>query len=89
MRASRHDCSPTPYEFNKLVGVDAATRICMFKNTDAVARVLVQFGEQQGHYLDAWPIEPGETFVLDPAAPKDQIWLASDTASAKLNVLMG
>lgn len=89
MRASRFNCRATPNEFAELVGVDAANRICMFKNRHATARVFVQFGNQQGNVDEAWPIEPGETFTLDPAAPKERIWLASDAADTEVCVLLG
>lgn len=86
MRASQYalGINPQPFKWG-----DDFSKIFMVKNRSSANTIYIQFGHAPGNSADAWPLGAGETFTLDPAAPKDTIWLWADVNSILNTVLMG
>lgn len=59
------------------------------RNRSASNIIYVQFGQNPGATPDAWQVLAGETFIMDPSAPEDTIWLWSDLAGISNVVMMG
>lgn len=73
----------------KYVSANDETKIFQCMNLSVANKIFVQFGEAPGHSNDAWPIRPGDVYTLDPAAPKQTIWLWSDLAGIDNRVIIG
>lgn len=76
---------------NPIKVVDAAdyTKVFMCRNRSVSDTIFVQFGQSPGMPADAWPIMAGDVFVLDPAAPKESIWLWSTAAGVANSTIIG
>lgn len=86
MRASAISLTTQPQIF--VDGTDY-TKVFMIRNRSAGDTIYIQFGASAGLGLDAWPVLPGEVFALDPAAPKETIWVWGSVAAIPNVTLIG
>lgn len=85
MRSSQWLLSTNPL---KIVDALDDCKIFMIRNRAAAGIIYVQFGGASQN-ADAWPVLAGDSFVLDPAAPKESIFVWSDTAGIANTVIIG
>lgn len=86
MRAGQLSLTQNPQKF---VDANVETRIFMIKNRSTVDVIYLQFGNAPSTKTDAWPVLPGDTFALDPAAPRESIWIWADANNTSHTVLIG
>lgn len=68
---------------------DRRNKIFMCRNLSVAADIYLQFGDTANPIADAWVLVAGETFVLDPAAPIDSVWVWTNAAGIDNRILMG
>ena len=89
MRAAQWQLTTTP---TKIVDKVTADTVFMVLNRSMDSYIYLQFGNMPGHILDAWPVRPGDVFVLDPRIAReymDAIWIWTDFPGISNVVLLG